>query len=220
MANKNGGPDEHLSADGKIRPCEAPSEDSCRAGKDGESAIPVPPNMTDDQKEAWRNKTNVERYGNGLDSHRKNQVVGLPEMGQPWSIELLDSFPSEKTTRDRVKKQTWIIKDAGDKKILMELSVSHQTSRPGDYSGLKISAFSSSLRVIESKRGSDGYSIHSVTPTKDSIRFGFVDGQGRYSDKKLDEAFEGARERLDAILDDPQLIEVTDRAIKKSHDLM
>lgn len=109
MVNKNGGPDEHLSADGKIRPCEASSEDLCRAGKGSEVATPVPPNMTDDQKEVWRNKTNVERYGNGLDSHRKNQHVDLPEVGQPWSIELLDSFPSKETTKNRVKKQTWTI---------------------------------------------------------------------------------------------------------------
>lgn len=94
MANAKGGPDEHLSADGKIRDCTAPSEDACRAGKDGEAAIPVPPDMTADQKEEWRKSTLIERHGNGLDGHKKESghVTTLEEiMNTPTEADLLEA---------------------------------------------------------------------------------------------------------------------------------
>lgn len=71
--NENGGPKEHLSADGVIRKCSAPNEASCRAGSKTEVAsVPVPPGMTPKAKEAWREKMNASRDGgNALKSHTK-----------------------------------------------------------------------------------------------------------------------------------------------------
>ena len=61
MVNAKGEPKEHLSEDGKIRPCNAKSEDACRAGGKGEEpSIPVPPNMTEKEKEAWADKINAQ----------------------------------------------------------------------------------------------------------------------------------------------------------------
>lgn len=59
MVNKNGGPDEHLSFDGKVRPCEASSVDACRAGSNGErAAIPIPDGLDEDYKTRWAEQMN------------------------------------------------------------------------------------------------------------------------------------------------------------------
>lgn len=70
--NKKGGPYEHLSADGVIRKCNAPSEEACRAGSSTEVAsTPVPSGMTKKEKTDWAEKENAGRYAEEALASRK-----------------------------------------------------------------------------------------------------------------------------------------------------